>query len=154
ISAALKAVSNFLTTNESASNYKEIEADFINQANEIMNNTKDQVLSDSAFFAISDLKSKSGLLNLLVNEDIDRELKVFAIDQNFSVIQKILSNPSEDEIRVVIDAMKLLPIQDLADDLKTSINKIDNQELIEQAEEVIQIMETEGVPANKKWLEQ
>src|SRR5690606_28966856 len=36
ISAALKAVSNFLTTNESASNYKEIEADFINQANEIM----------------------------------------------------------------------------------------------------------------------
>jgi hypothetical protein len=103
---------------------------------------------------MSDIRSNNSIKTLLNNKNIDREVKVFAIDQNYMVLENILnSNPTTEDIYMVIDAMNKLPIKDLKDEFENLLNEVSDEELIKEINNVITLIEKEGIDANKKWLD-
>ncbi|UCZ51476.1 hypothetical protein LGQ02_11365 [Bacillus shivajii] len=155
ISAALRVTSVYLSENQSdEKNYLEQEKGFLSTSFSIIEDDTGQSLTEAAFFAVSDLMSKTSIRMIIESESINNSLKVFAVDQNYIVLKEIISeNPTESDIQLVVEAMEILPLVDLLDDLKEIKSKIQDQDLIEKIGKVIQNIELEGVEANKKWLE-
>lgn len=142
ISEALKAMARYLKDNQDLPNYEELEADFIAQS------------SGTDVFAKSDLQSKKAILSIIEDASYGRSEKVFAIDQNYMVLEEILmSNPNDVEIGSVLKAMEICPIIDLIEPLQEAMTTVDDPELLQRADEVIKLMEEEGSPANVKWLD-
>ena len=141
-SEALKATARYLKDNRDLANYEELEADFIAQS------------SGTDVYAKSDLQSKKGILSIIEDSNYGRLEKVYAIDQNFMVLEQILTNePTDSEIRSVVKAMEIHPIIDLVEPLREAMATVDDPELLLQIDEVIKLMEKEGSSANVKWLD-
>lgn len=52
---------------------------------------------------------------ILSDETIDRELKVWAVDQNYPIMTKVLKeSPSADDMNIILSAMEILPIKQIA----------------------------------------
>ncbi|CCQ93689.1 conserved exported hypothetical protein [[Clostridium] ultunense Esp] len=152
VSAALKAKSKYLVTKKSKGDFEAQAKEFIQLGFDIITTSNDTKLRDAAFFAISDLRIKESIKNILKNDLIDRELKVYAVDQHFEVLNEMLINqPTEEEIETVVEAMELLPISDLIVPLEESSKRIENADLKQRCEEVLAFMKTNGVSGNKKW---
>lgn len=106
-------------------------------------------MKDSAFFATSDLRSKEAILTILKQSNVDRELIVYAIDQNFDVLNEILlNNPSLEEIELIINAMEMHPITDLYDSLNTVISTVEDDNLRERGEKALTHIKEEGTKGN------
>jgi hypothetical protein len=149
ISAAQKATVQYLRDNKIEHKDK-----FISLCLDILNHTKDPSLKDSSVFALSDLYDKESILKVIKNDSIDRELKVFSIDQNYMIINEILlNNPSEGDIDAVVKAMEIMPIRDLIEPLKNVKENINNTDLEKRCNDVLATMELEGHKGNVKWLD-
>ncbi|WP_409276122.1 hypothetical protein V1499_11040 [Neobacillus sp. SCS-31] len=155
VSAALKSTAQYLKKHPSNhKNYAKTEEDFLNLSFKIIDTNDDAYLKDSAFFAVSDLQSKKAIKKIIESKSIDKELKVFAIDQNFATLKEMLqTNPTESDIKVVIEAMNLYPIVDLAKPLDDAIKTIKNPQLKQEANAAINLMKEQGVTGNEKWLD-
>ncbi|EGG33990.1 hypothetical protein [Paenibacillus sp. HGF5] len=158
ISAALKATSHYIKSNnsEKASLSQNSQAtELINISLDIINSENySPKLKDSAFFATSDLRSKEAILTILKQSNVDRELIVYAIDQNFYVLNEILLNdPSLEEIELIINAMEMHPITDLYDSLNTVISNVKDDNLRERGEKALAHIKEEGTKGNHKWLD-
>lgn len=130
------------------------ESIFYDEILRIFDETTDTELKDAIIFSMSDIRSNNSIKTLLNNKNIDREVKVFAIDQNYMVLENILnSNPTTEDIYMVIDAMNKLPIKDLKDEFENLLNEVSDEELIKEINNVITLIEKEGIDANKKWLD-
>lgn len=152
VSAALKAKSKYLVTKKSKGDFEAQAKEFLQLGFDIITTSNDAKLRDAAFFAISDLRIKESITNILKNNLIDRELKVYAVDQHFEVLNEMLINqPTEEEIETVVEAMELLPISDLIVPLEEASKRIENADLKQRCEEVLAFMKTNGVSGNKKW---
>lgn len=149
VSAAQKATVQYLKENKVVNKDK-----FISLSLDIINNTQDSYLRDSSVFALSDLIDKESIIKIIKSDSIDRELKVFSIDQNFMILNEILlNNPSEEDIDTVVKAMEIMPILDLIDSLETVKNNINNKDLEKRCNDVLATMRLEGRKANIKWLD-
>jgi len=155
LEAALKSKAIFLkTAKEKDQNYENLEKQFIQLNLDILKNSNDPELKDTAVFALSDLGSKNALKTILKSEFIDRELKVFAVDQNFMTLKRILENhPTREELNLVIQAMDILPITDLAEPLKHIAGKVKELDFKKKIEETIANIEKNGIKGNEKWLD-
>ncbi|WP_316568829.1 hypothetical protein [Neobacillus sp. YIM B06451] len=155
VSAALKSTAKYLKKQPlNHKNYAKTEEDFLNLSFKIIDTNDDTYLKDSAFFAVSELQSKKAIKKIIESNSVDKELKVFAIDQNFVTLKEILqNNPTESDIKVVIEAMNLYPIVDLAEALDNAMKTINNPQLKEEAKNAISIMKEQGVKGNEKWLD-
>lgn len=153
VSAAQKAIVQYFKDNKILD--KSNKNNFINLCLEIINNTQDSLLKDSSAFALSDLRDKESIIEIVKNDSIDRELKVFAIDQNFMTLNEILlNNPSAENIEVVVKAMEIMPIQDLIESLEKVKNNINDKDLENRCDNVLSKMKSEGRKANIKWLDE
>mgnify|MGYP000748957402 CR=1 FL=1 len=151
ISAAQKSAAKFLRSSDDTKAKKE----FISQTMKIIDNSEtDLMLKDSSVFALSEIMSKESIIAIIKSESIDKELKAFSIEQNYHVLKKMLQTaPSEDDIRIVIKAMEILPIVDLYDDLKDVNATIKNQDLKNRCSKVIDTIKVNGIKATQKWLD-
>ncbi|MBS4025472.1 MAG: hypothetical protein KGZ96_07320 [Clostridia bacterium] len=156
VSAALRSTAFFLRNDVSNSqNYEILETDFINLCLDIIYSSDDLFLKDSAVFAISEIGSKKSISTIIEIEFIDRELKVFAIDQNYLKLKEILlNNPVEKEIEIVVKAMELMPILDLVEGLEKVTKNIEDNNLKQRSEDVLKNMRAHGIKGNQKWLGQ
>lgn len=156
ISAALKSTAQYLRNNKSnIKDYLDLEKNYIDSSFNIMNNTGDKFLKDSAFFSVSDLMSKEAIKSIIKNETINKEHKVLAVDQNFFALKEILNNnPSKEDIEIVVEAMELLPITDLVEDLEKVIDDVSDADLQQRALKVLEYMKLSGIKANQKWLDE
>lgn len=152
VSAAQKATIQYLKDNKLVN--KEDKESFIALCYEIINSTEDVALKDSSTFALSDLRDAHSIISIIKNPSIDRELKVFSIDQNFMTLNEILlSDPSESNIEAVVQAMEILPISDLIQPLEEAKNNISNDNLRKRCDDVLASMKLEGRKGNIKWLD-
>ncbi|MDT9720383.1 hypothetical protein QVE09_15805 [Paenibacillus sp. ClWae2A] len=157
ISAALRATAKYLK-NESQSTFQkntvDLEADFIDTSFKIIKSSNDEVLKDSAIFAISEIGSQKAITQIIESDLVEQELKAFAVDQNFITLKEILTgNPTDDEIRIVVSALEILPIVDLVEPLSEVISSISDPDLKKRSEEVIIVAQKEGINGNYKWAE-
>jgi hypothetical protein len=157
ISSALKATSYYIknSNNKVTLSNNSYESDFVNLSLDIMNSDKySSTLKDSAFFATSDLRSENAILTILSQDNIDQELIVYAIGQNFFVLNDILnSNPTENQITLVIKAMEINPLTDLYDSLNKIVPTIQNNDLRKRGEQSLVNIKENGEKANHKWLD-
>ncbi|SHH76657.1 hypothetical protein [Clostridium grantii] len=152
VSAAQKATVQYLKDKKSTN--KDIKNKFISSCVEIYNTTDDSVLKDSSIFALSDLMDKEAVIEIINNESVDEELKMFAIDQNFMTLNEILlNNPTETDIETVIEAMEIMPIKDLVESLEKAKKYISNSELLKRCNDELKIMKLNGSKGNLKWLD-
>lgn len=154
VSAALNATTKYLKNNKTKNKDLIVaEESLINLCLEITNTTNDASLKDAAVFVLSELKSKESISEIIKDKSVDRILKVSSINENFIQLKEmLLNNPTEAEIETVIDAMEILPIKDLAEDLEKALKGVENTDLKNRGENVLQIMRTDGIKANKKYL--
>jgi hypothetical protein len=160
VSGALQTTAKYIKSKKNKKEYKELEKDFLEMSKSIMKDSKDSkgskdtIIYDSAFFAISDLMSENSLVSVLNDPTVEEQLKVFTIDQNFMVLEDILKNdPTDEEVEMVVKAMEILPIKDLADPLENMIGKVQDKDLEVRIQQVLKDMNEKGINANKKWLD-
>ncbi|RDU38903.1 hypothetical protein DRW41_04940 [Neobacillus piezotolerans] len=155
VSAALKSTAKYLKKQSpTPNNDSKAEEDFLNISFNLIETSNDGYLKDSAFFAVSDLQSEKAMKKIIESNSVDRELKVFAIDQNFATLKKMLqTNPTESDIKVAVEAMKLYPIVDLAEALENAMKTVKNPQLKQEAKDAINLMKEQGVKGNEKWLD-
>lgn len=152
ISAAQKCVSKYLRKHADSNDTEE----FIDQATKLIDDPMtDPMIKDSSIFALSDMMSKDAIVALIESKSIDKTYKVFAIDENYYVLQKILQDEScnENDIKIVVEAMELRPIRDIYSSLKDKEAAISDPELKERCQRVLDNIQSNGKPATKKWLE-
>ncbi|MFN7253431.1 MAG: hypothetical protein ACK4M9_22060 [Anaerobacillus sp.] len=151
ISAALNAYSVFLKENKDIEEYSKFESVFIEICKDLLKGRKGQTLAETAFFSLSDLMSENGIFTIL-DSHLELQSKSYAVDQNYSVLKDVLVNdPSEQQLRLVLKAMKIYPIRDLVEDLEAAIVEVSDLELTEEAEIVLENMKENGQAANLKW---
>lgn len=155
LAAALKSTAKYFKHIKSNDqDYIELENEFLNLSLELISNSEDIYIKDSAFFSISEIGSKQSISKILESNFIDRELKVFAVDQNFMTLEKmLLDKPTEADIKIVVTAMELLPVVDLTKALEEATKSIENVDLKQQCEAALKIMKENGVRGNQKWLD-
>lgn len=155
LSAALRATAKYLRGHRTASKaHTDLEQDFLNLSLRLIQNSDELYIKDSAFFALSEVGSKEIISTILRSDFIDRELKVFAVDQNFMVLKDMLLNdPAVADIEAVVTAMELLPIRDLIDPLTEAMKHIKDDDLIKRSEAAIKAMKENGIDGNHKWLD-
>jgi hypothetical protein len=151
ISAALNAYSMFLKENKDMDQYQKFESVFIEISKDLLKGRKGQTLAETAFFSLSDLMSENGIFTIL-DSHIELQSKSYAVDQNYSVLKDVLANdPSEQEIKLVLKAMKIYPIRDLIEELEAAIVEVSDPELKAEAKIVLEDMKENGHAANLKW---
>jgi hypothetical protein len=155
LAAALKSLAAYLKNVKSIDkNFAYLEDQFIQLSLDLIKNSNDRYLQDSAFFALSELGSKKAMKSILESEFIDHELKVFAVDQNFMNLKHLLNNqPTIEDIELVIQAMGLLPITDLSEQLKNIASQVTDENLKQKIDETIKNIEQNGIKGNEKWLD-
>lgn len=157
VSAALKATAKYLSYNnqhqKDASYQIQNEKDFLELCLNFIKQSDDTILKDSAFFAISELRSREAISMIINSDVIDKQLKPYAINQNFNILQEILTNdPTEDEIKLVVKAMELHPIIEVVEQLESLIPTVSDEELKQRIDSVITFAKKEGVKGNNKWI--
>lgn len=152
VSAALNATTKYLKNNKTKNkDIIDTEESFINLGLEIINTTTDADLKDAAVFSLSELKSKNSISKIIKNTSVYKVLKSYSIDENFMQLKEmLLNNPTELDVETVVDAMEILPIMDLADDLEKSLKGIDNNDLQNRGKKILETMRTSGINADKK----
>ncbi|MCM3134874.1 hypothetical protein M3629_19015 [Paenibacillus polysaccharolyticus] len=155
ISAALRATAKYLHNSGHTNlqkNSSNLEGSFIETSFNIMKSSNDEVLKDSAVFAISEVGSQNAITQIINSDLIEKELKAFAIDQNFIVLKEMLTeNPTKEDIEIVVSALEILPITDLVEPLTELIPHIGDVELKKRIDKVIVLAKEEGISANHKW---
>jgi len=148
VMASLKSTAKYLKHNKD----KDLENEFIKLSFEIIENNDDNVLKDAALFSVSDLMSKDAISEIIKNKSVDRELKVFSIDQNFMTLKDILiNNPTESDIEIVVEAMELMPIVDLLEDIEKVMDNIKDKNLQQRCKAAIENTKLNGHKGNEKW---
>lgn len=156
LSAALKATSNYFANQEidqssEARKTKELDR-FIDEGLNIMKSTNDPILSDSAFFSISNSKSEKAIIKIINDETIEISLKAHAIEQNYYILRDILNNsPSSSEIKTVAEGMKILPVLDLKEPLEKVLTQIEDVEMINIINEALNRIDESGIKGNLKY---
>ncbi len=150
ISAALKSTAKYFRSDKSKNS--ELKSEFINVCLDVINTTQDEILKDTSIFALSDLMDQEAITKIIDNSAIDEQLKVFSVDQNVIVLKNILlNNPTEEEIKIVVEAMEILPIIDLVEPLEEVKKTITDKNLEKRCEDVLEIMRLYGHKENLKW---
>lgn len=155
LSSALYATSTYLRNSTlKGEKYVQQESDFLDLSFQLIDSEIDSYIKDSAFFAVSNLQSKEGIKRIVKSDSVDRELKVFSIDQNFITLKEmLLDKPTEEDVVLVVTAMELYPIYDLLEPLKKVSDSVHNAKLQNRINHVIELIEVSGMKGTNKWYE-
>ncbi len=155
LSAALQATSDHLKEmNQEIYEYEKLEKNFLEISFQLLESNPDLYIKDSAFFSVTDLQSESAIKRIMTNNFIDRELKVYSIDQHYMILLEMLEdNPEKEDIEFVLSAMEMHPILDFIDPLKEISEKVKDVQLRDRIIQVIEYIDANGLPGNEKWLD-
>lgn len=151
ISAAQKSAAKYLRKNADPEARKE----FIKQCKQILESPKtDEMLKESSRFALSDMRTKESITEIINSDFFDQSVKVFCIDQNNKILKEMLTSSSdESDIEIVIKAMEIFPLADLGEELEELQTGIKNPELKARCEKVVESIKLNGIKACPKWEE-
>jgi hypothetical protein len=111
-------------------------------------------LCDSATFALAEMRSLDAMRILLDSPKIDRSIVAGAIDENALVIKTALEqNPDESTIALVVTAMELHPVSDIAEPLRAVRGRVKSPALGQRLEAALMHIANDGIPINPKWTE-
>ena len=121
--ASFLGIASFLEKNRNDAKFIETtNTKLIPAIKKIYNTTDNQSLKDQAIYAIARICDFETFSSIINSDDIDVELKLSTIERNINLmLKKINSSTSNEEISVILDAMKIYPITDIADALEKAI---------------------------------
>ena len=142
-----------LRINKTIQSYSNDKSQFIDNCLSIFKESKDDVVKDTMIFSLSNMMDPDAIMQIIENNSIDNDAKIFCIDQNYSTFVTMLNGtPTVDEINALICAMDIYPIKDLYPMLESKSNFV-TAEQKNNFDRVMRKMQTEGNPANPKWQE-
>lgn len=155
IRSAVKTKSKYfknMGNNVSKATLKVEKQQYIDFCFNMFKNIADEVFQDTMIFSLSEMFDMDAIKSIVLNDMIDRDVKIFCIDQNYQTLVKIITdNPSKADMDVLIKAMDLFPIKEMAPLMK---DKVDSTSSTQQQQliSVISKIESQGRPATQKWL--
>lgn len=128
-------------------------ASFVRQALKVAQNpSASNEARDAAVFAVAELREIDAIAALVNAKLEDPVMVAGAIDQNFDILAASLTGrPTEAEVATVVTAMEIHPIKDLASSLQRVRATVTDATLRTRIDQVVQLIEVNGVPGNTKW---
>lgn len=89
---------------------------------------KDDVVADTIIFALSDVMSEETISYIVTSEKIDNIAKQYCIDQNYSVLEEMITKDiTNEKTKIVLEAMLIYPITEMATPLQEVLSSQLNQ---------------------------
>ena len=125
---------------------------FIKETINRFNESTSQIVKDSAMYSLAELSDLDAFKSI-INSDADKDLKVYAIDVNYKFIDQLLDNTSlsNNDLTFVLECMTILPINNAKSKLEAINKNVSYKDLSKQLNEVIKLIELNGMDANNKW---
>lgn len=93
--------------------------EFISICDYVLNERDDELLKESAIYALSDALHENAITYIVYSKLIDNGFKEHGIDRNVVVLSDMLTtNPTDENIQTVLSAMEISPLNDLLEPLK------------------------------------
>lgn len=128
-------------------------SEFIHKLKDIYSSSGNELLQDQSVYAMARISDFEAFSYIVTSDEIDFDLKVSTIERNVKLIRNIISGaPSDEEIDVVIQAMKLHPILDVGSELVAAIKNgtlKENPDIIS----AIEFIEKSGIEGVDKYEE-
>lgn len=123
---------------------------------ELINTTENSLVKDNAVYALSKMNNFENFKYIIDHQNIDFELKVSTIEENTNtLISKINSNFSENDMQYISKSMKLHPILEVGEALKLNItakNKTSsNYQINNEILDLIKYIEKNGIRSVKDY---
>lgn len=148
--AALKVEASYIANNPNA--YDKIET--INFCAKLLEQDgfTDEVAKDTVIFALSDMLTKESITYIVRSTAIDDIAKGYCIDQNYTVLKEMLTHPAnKEDIVVVLDAMEIYPINEIAELLPLSLKEFNDKQLEPRVGRAIEQIQKSGNNATGKY---
>lgn len=114
------------------------------------NISENQKLKNAMIYSLIRINDIGAVKAILNNENVDRDLKRACVRRSYKIfVDAINNNPTKEDVDLIIKAMEILPIKDLAGLMK---QKIASNPALSSTELdiVIGVMESRGVPADTR----
>lgn len=106
----------------------------------------DETLLNTVVFSLADMRYSKAVYSIINNLYVEETIKKFCIEQNYQTFIDVLqNNPSDYDIRMAVNAMKIYPVDKSVEALKTAIDSKEEKYNIDE------ILSLEAIPANEKW---
>jgi len=119
---------------------------------------KDDIATDTVIFALSDVMSVETISYIVMSEKIDTIAKSYCIEQNYSVLEKMLvEDAAKSEIEIVSEAMRIYPITDMVAPLQSALStqlksrSAESDETAKQIQSIIEFVSENGLKATGKY---
>lgn len=113
-----------------------------------------RALKDSALFGLIDLGTPESMAALLAS-DADPAMLSGAVDERAqSLLDALNASPDERTIAMVVTAMEIRPIKELAQPLRDAAPAVKHGSLRTRILKVVDLIDREGTPINPKWSQQ
>ena len=156
IRAAVMVKSNYFRDLKLAGSQKNVSAEkknYINFCIRKFNASQDDVFKDAMVFSLIDMLDFDAVKEIINHKNIDHLLKTTCISRNYLTFAEVINNnPSEEDIELLLTAMEMAPIRDLVGLMREKLAANATYQS-DRLNNVLTIMETQGIPADRKRLE-
>ena len=115
-------------------------------------NSDDEIYKDTMLFALADMHNFNAVKVVLQANEIDYQFKRTLINKNYETIAAVLENdPTIDDVEIVIIAMGIRPINEIAPLLKRN-RMILSEDKRNELDDIIKYIENNGENANNKYI--
>lgn len=118
----------------------------------------EEVVTDTVIFALSDVMSEESISYIITSDKIDNTAKVFCIDQNYSVLEEMVTkNVTPEKIEIVLEAMSIYPIVEMAEHLQTvsspqlQLRSAESVELTKEIQATLDKISENGLNVTRKY---
>ena len=119
---------------------------------------KDDIVTDTVIFALSDIMSVDAISYIVMSEKIDNIAKSYCINQNYSVLEKMLTgDATKTDVEIVSEAMRIYPIADMVSPLQSVLSSQlesrsdESDETTKQIQSIIEFVSENGLKATGKY---
>lgn len=121
---------------------------FIKQSLELYLNSNDRTFKDTLAFALINMQDFNAVKKIILSEEFDNTLKISCVSSNkYTFLSVINGNPTMEDVEVLIKALEIAPLKDLAKPMRDKIlsNKAFYDHFGYRLHNVIATMEAFGV---------
>lgn len=131
-------IANYYEENQTYEDIEAMKNIYIPMIKKIFEDGQSTHVKDQAIYALGRICDYDLFMWLIENENIDHELKISVIERNYRPMKRwIEAAKSENDIQAVLEAMKILPILEIAGALEESIH----QGNLKQTDEMISLID-------------
>lgn len=119
---------------------------------------EDDTVAGTVIFALSRVMSEETISYIVASDKIDRITKAYCVEQNYRVLKSMIrEDVPKEKLDIVIEAMRICPLVDLAEPLQEVMSvhlrqsSVQAAKLAKELQEVLSLIEESGMTACDKY---